>query len=211
MPASPTPRCRHSMPNWGFKSAYGGGRHGEINMVANYYKPGPASQHRRLLDVADDGTGRYYLQGNVMEGDDGVTRDNWSGVGGKRPDSCRQEKPFPFMPIATQEDAQQAYKAVVKAVGCSHRRDSYDTEIIRQMTRGEALYGRQGIIDTPAEAGGWPTLQQEPAPQDSDADGMPDEWEKAHNLNPNDAQDATIYSLNTDYTNLEVWINSLTP
>lgn len=26
--------------NWGFKAAYGGGRYGEINMVANYYKPG---------------------------------------------------------------------------------------------------------------------------------------------------------------------------
>ena len=38
--------------NWGFKAAYGGGHHGEINMVKNYYKPGPASQHHRLLDVA---------------------------------------------------------------------------------------------------------------------------------------------------------------
>ena len=47
--------------NWGFKTAYGGGHHGEINMVGNYYKPGPASQHHRLLDVAEDGTGRYYV------------------------------------------------------------------------------------------------------------------------------------------------------
>lgn len=56
--------------NWGFKSAYGGGRHGEINLVSNYYKPGPASEHHRLLDVAADGTGRYYVAGNVMVGDD---------------------------------------------------------------------------------------------------------------------------------------------
>ena len=28
--------------NWGFKTAYGGGHHAEINMVNNYYKPGPA-------------------------------------------------------------------------------------------------------------------------------------------------------------------------
>lgn len=55
--------------NWGFKAAYGGGHHGEINMVKNYYKPGPASQHHRLLDVAEDGTGRYYVADNVMAGD----------------------------------------------------------------------------------------------------------------------------------------------
>lgn len=54
--------------NWGFKTAYGGGHHAEINMVANYYKPGPASQHSRLLDVADDATGRYYVAANHIEG-----------------------------------------------------------------------------------------------------------------------------------------------
>lgn len=62
--------------NWGFKTAYGGGHHAEINMVNNYYKPGPASQHHRLLDVAEDGTGRYYVAGNVMEGNKAVTDNN---------------------------------------------------------------------------------------------------------------------------------------
>ena len=195
--------------NWGFKSAYGGGRHGEINMVANYYKPGPASQHHRLLDVADDGTGRYYLEANVMEGDDAVSRDNWSAVGGKKPDSCHADKPFAFMPI-TPHNAREAYEAVVASVGCSHRRDSYDREVIRQMTAGTATWGRNGIIDTPEEAGGWPVLQQAPAPQDTDGDGMPDAWEQAHGLNSDDATDGILCTLNPDYTNLEVWINSLT-
>ena len=53
--------------NWGFKAAYGGGRYGEINMVANYYKPGPGTQcPYKLLDVAEDGTGRYYISGNKL-------------------------------------------------------------------------------------------------------------------------------------------------
>lgn len=66
--------------NWGFKTAYGGGHHAEINIVNNYYKPGPASQHHRLLDVADDGTGRYYIAGNVMAGDNDVTQNNHNAV-----------------------------------------------------------------------------------------------------------------------------------
>ena len=62
--------------NWGFKTAYGGGHHAEINMVANYYKPGPASQHSRLLDVADDATGRYYVAANHIEGSPQATAAN---------------------------------------------------------------------------------------------------------------------------------------
>lgn len=38
---------------------------------------------------------------------------------------------------------------------------------------------------------------------------MPDEWEKANGLNPNDATDGAKYGLNSQYTNLEVYINSL--
>lgn len=195
--------------NWGFKSAYGGGRHGEINMVANYYKPGPASEHHRLLDVADDGTGRYYVEGNVMEGDEAVSRDNWSGVGGKgNPLDCRVYEPFPFAPINEQQP-EEAYRQVLRQTGCSHRRDSYDRSVVHQAERGEALYGRNGIIDTPEEAGGWPKLKSAKAPKDSDGDGMPDKWERQHGLNPHDSADSSAYTISNDYTNIEIYINSL--
>ena len=38
---------------------------------------------------------------------------------------------------------------------------------------------------------------------------MPDEWEKAHGLNPSDPADGAIYNLNPHYTNLEVYLNEL--
>ena len=44
---------------------------------------------------------------------------------------------------------------------------------------------------------------------DTDRDGMPDDWEKAHGLNPNDGSDAKNYNLSPDYTNLEIYLNSL--
>jgi DNA gyrase/topoisomerase IV subunit B len=45
--------------------------------------------------------------------------------------------------------------------------------------------------------------------QDADLDGMPDEWEIANGLNPNDASDSKNYNLNANYTNLEIYLNSL--
>lgn len=50
-----------------------------------------------------------------------------------------------------------------------------------------------------------------PADFDTDKDGIPDEWEKANGLNPNDANDALNGSLDKKgyYTNIEVYANSL--
>ncbi len=222
--------------NWGFKSAYGGGHHGEINMVNNYYKPGPASKHHRLLDVADDGTGRYYVSGNVMEGDDAVTGDNRLGVSdrpGRRyvpsgknsakirgisPDavptpgeertSCLVDTPFPFEPIEEDSPA-EAYRKVLTSVGCSMSRDAYDTEVLRQVKEGLGTFGNNGIINTPGDVGGWPVLKEGNILPDRDNDGMPDAWETAHGLNPDDASDASAYGIDKSFTNIEVYLNGL--
>ena len=45
---------------------------------------------------------------------------------------------------------------------------------------------------------------------DTDLDGMPDVWETAHGLNPNDAADGklcTLSALDAGYTNLEYYLN----
>jgi hypothetical protein len=38
---------------------------------------------------------------------------------------------------------------------------------------------------------------------------MPDEWEKKNKLNANDNTDCNKHSLDKNYTNIEVYINSL--
>ena len=47
-----------------------------------------------------------------------------------------------------------------------------------------------------------------PKPLDTDNDGMPDEWEKANGLDPNDATDAVKVAAN-GYLNIENYINSI--
>ena len=47
-------------------------------------------------------------------------------------------------------------------------------------------------------------------PPDTDHDGIPDDWEIAHGLNPNDPSDAAKKSTN-GYSNLELYLNSIKP
>ena len=196
--------------NWGFKTAYGGGHHAEINIVNNYYKPGPASLHHRLLDVAEDGTGRYYVAGNMMAGDDVVTRDNHSAVTDCVGEctSCLVDFPFPSEPIHEDTPA-VAYQRILESVGCSFSQDSYDREVLRQVREGIGTFGVNGIINSQEDVGGWPVLNAGKALIDSDGDGMPDIWESKHGLNPKSASDASVYTLDENYTNIEIYLNSL--
>lgn len=195
--------------NWGFKSAYGGGRYGEINMVNNYYKPGPGTENRsNLLDVSEDGTSRYYLSGNYVEGCETVSVQNRLGVGGPNPAEAVVDKPFPYEPIA-EDSPYRAYERVLVGVGCSHARDAYDRHILEQVADGTARWGNNGFIDTPDQVGGLPVLKRGIAQPDRDSDGMPDAWEIARGLNPDDPADSSGYQLDSNYTNIEIYLNSL--
>jgi hypothetical protein len=96
-------------------------------------------------------------------------------------------------------------------------RDSVDTRIVNEARTGTAHFGStyggggKGIIDTPADVGGWPELKSAPAPADVDGDGMPDAWERAHGLNPSDSSDGAADADRDGYTNLEDYLNSLAP
>ncbi|MFV0536672.1 MAG: hypothetical protein ACK5M3_04780 [Dysgonomonas sp.] len=191
--------------NWGFKSAYGGGQGGHVNFVANYYKPGAdTSSDKRawFLDPAEDGTGSYYLNGNIMEGSDLVTSDNWKGVGGKQ--HVHANEPFPFIAI-NQDTPLLAYKRILQGAGCSLHRDTYDEKVIEGIKNNNGI----GIIDSQTDVGGWPDLKQGIYPLDSDGDGIPDEWEIKNGLNPHSNADSREYKLSKEYTNVEVYLNSL--
>ena len=68
---------------------------------------------------------------------------------------------------------------------------------------------KDGVITDPRQMGGYPTYKDWTPRVDTDGDGMPDEWEKANGLNPNDASDANGDCNGDGYTNIEKYINAI--
>lgn len=211
--------------NWGFNSAYGG-EEGNQNVRLNYYKPGPATNSgvvKRILNpTQDSGTntsyGKFYVADNFVFGYPDATADNWGigvqGVSNTIKQQIKVDSPFPIAGVTTQSP-EEAYELVLKYAGAIFpKRDSVDLRIVEEVRTGTAKYGKtfggggKGIIDSQNEVGGWPVLNTYNVPVDSDHDGMPNDWEISHGLNPNDQNDRNI--VNSDgYTNLEVYLNSL--
>jgi len=209
--------------NWGFNSAYGG----ELwprNWINNYYKSGPATSKkvRRRIFLQKDPRGKMYAAGNFVWGHPAISADNWQGGMDFAPDgeateaTLRVNQPFVVAPVNTQP-AETAYELVLAQAGCSLFRDSVDRRIIEEIRTGTAKFGEtyggggKGIIDSQTAVGGWPELRSQPAPADSDHDGMPDDWERNHGLDLNNSADGASDADGNGYTNLEEYLNSLTP
>lgn len=199
--------------NWVFNSAYGG-EGGNYNIVDNYYKAGPATNKKvrnRILNPADTPYGKFYVNGNYVDGYTDITQDNWAG-GVHCADKTAAKRNEPVKVIApSQQTAVAAYAEVLEKAGASLHRDAVDERIIAAIRSGVTTTGKDGIIDSQKDVGGWPALNSLPAPLDSDEDGMPDDWETAWGLDKNNAADAVANTLDKRYTNIEVYLNSLLP
>lgn len=190
-----------------------------INVVANDYRPGPNATSRKPIAVKAENRGatKVFLAGNVFEGNPGYTADNFSAVdvdqwskgnylhlsvGEIRADAefdCGKARP-------RTQPAEEAYELVLRNAGASRRRDSADARLV-QGVRDRT----HRMINSQDEVGGWPPLATLSAPPDSDRDGMPDAWERARQLNPEDPADRNGDRDRDGYTNLEEYLNSLCP
>ncbi len=175
--------------------------------------------------------GHYYVAGNKNSKWDDVTNDNWKigvinqisdaaeyGWSKTTRDTIKADAAMPFA-LVTTHTADKAFEKVVAYAGASYHRDALDKIIADDVKNGTATFtganetDRPGIIDCQDEAktdgtNAWPKLTCTTAPVDTDGDGMPDAWETANGLNPNDATDGAKVASN-GYTNLENYINSL--
>lgn len=209
--------------NWGDNNVYGG-EGGVYNIVNNYYKYGPSTSKTVKFQVVnpynrvDIPFGKYYVDGNYVDGSPEVTNNNWLGVKlqskkAEDPLQVKLQNPFPVMEMKTQS-AKEAYQEVLQHAGASlPKRDTLDQRIIRDVkNRTGRLIDVQGGYPhgTPYSKTlkAWPALRSLPAPQDTDKDGMPDKWEKAHRLNPSNPNDAGTFTLDKNYSNIEVYINN---
>jgi hypothetical protein len=120
--------------------------------------------------------------------------------------------PFEGWPVY-QQTALEAYESVLAHAGATlPRRDAVDRRIVESVRTGKVSRGN-GIINDPREVGGYPdySFSPEEAPIDSDRDGMPDDWEKSHGLNAEQAADGNLDSDGDGYTNVEEYLNGTNP
>lgn len=240
---------------------YGGPGGGQINIVNNYYKTGPAATTNRITtaSVANSTSAkdhewcwtmfsRYYISGNQLNntanagwnyvnydsgsytfngehytpdpnhyyGDDVTYVKNAAGIDCV---SMVLTEPAPIGEITT-HTAAMAYDKVLQYAGASLYPDDVDTRYFDEAKNGIATYkgsvtGKAGRIDLVSDVNGYTEetfgTGSRPDGFDTDNDGMPDAWETANGLNPNDASDAKTYTLDSKgwYTNIEVYANSL--
>ncbi|KJD31092.1 pectin methylesterase [Tamlana nanhaiensis] len=196
--------------NWGENNIYGGEK-GTYNLVNNYFKSGPATTSSKLDRIVSPNKpyGKFYVNGNYVDGYPNITTNNWNGgVQCDNPLETKLNDPIFIEGNIETSDSKTAYKMVLKQAGASVARDKVDIRIIHAVEEGSASI-KNGIIDSQKDVGGWPELKSSEAKTDTDNDGIPDDWETQNNLNPS-ANDSNLNSLNADYTNIELYANSLT-
>lgn len=251
--------------NWAGNGCYGG-EGMNVNIVNNYYKPGPATPKNKYVNYRiagigvrtydychnEDGTtnvwypmmhkwGTFFVEGNVVKGNAEVTADNWTKGIYEQIDNSKCDNTFTdevkvamhrTTPLATgmvtTHSAEQAFDLVVGYAGCSKQRDIIDARIAEETRTGTATYigsvtenaaNQPGLIDLPDDvkpagaASAWPELGgNSVAPahlKDSDGDGIPDSWEIAYGLDKENPSDAAAYTLDSRYSNLEVYLHNL--
>lgn len=206
--------------NWGINTVYGG-EGGNYNIVNNYYKYGPntgSGVRYRICNPSNSATvpvGKWYVDGNYVDGSPTNTANNWAGVSAADPTAAMATVPLNHGYPVTTETAVSAFETVLLKAGCSlPNRDTLDQRIVNDVrNRSGRIIDVQGGFphgtDYALTVNAWPSLASATAPIDNDHDGMPDSYETANGLNPADAADRNGYAVN-GYTNLENYLNSLT-
>ncbi|RZK36888.1 MAG: polysaccharide lyase [Pedobacter sp.] len=153
--------------NWNNRSTDGGDYTALYNIINNYYKPGPVTSLKdpisyRILKPESGRSklpyvvfGRAYVEGNIIEGNPKVTKDNWDGgvqIEDKKGAlmsyemaqpyfaAMRAKKPFPMAEF-TLLPTMDAHKYVLTHVGANlPKRDPVDTRVIKQVQTGKIDY-----------------------------------------------------------------------
>lgn len=150
--------------------------------------------------------------------------------------NIRTNAPHPYAALPL-EPAAKAFKTVLAGAGATLPiRDAVDGRVIKTVRTGkptaqaapglaaslanpnfnEKLIAElvedvaKGIITHPDQVGGYPRYAGNPY-ADADGDGLPDAWEKKHNLNPSHPSDASQDSDGDGYSNVEEFLNGTDP
>lgn len=179
-----------------------------------------------------NGPSIWYIAGNVMEGRTSATADNWTAINNRTGYSISEmmatsliypSAEYTRLPASVIDDydkyrtptetAEQAYQHVIAKVGTINR-DVVERRVIEDVTTGSPKYkgnsaNKQGIIDSPDDADGWPVYAAATPVTDNDHDGMADDWELTNGFDPANPDDRNVIASAEGYTALEIYLNSL--
>lgn len=228
--------------DWGSNSSYGGEGYGAgkgtgINMVSNYYKPGPSSTDRKYFMDSygvysscstcnakniEDGYPLLYMSGNVHDKYSELSNDNTAGIYWHNGDGHTNygktsDKAFAVKDCyTTTHTAADALSMTCTYAGASLKRDKVDIRIADDVKNGKGK-----IIDDIAAVENlygysWPSYKatdEELAivAKDTDSDGIPDYYEKLFGLDPENAADGAAISIDKKkrYSNFELYLHYL--
>ncbi|WP_338839849.1 polysaccharide lyase [Flavobacterium ginsenosidimutans] len=156
--------------NWYNRSTDGGDYTANYNIINNFYKPGPVTDltqpiSYRILKPESGRSklpyvvfGRAYVDGNIINGNEKVTKDNWDGgiqLENKKGElmtydeakeyfaKMKAAKPFPMPWFRPFMKADEAYEFVLKNVGATLPiRDKVDERIVRTVKTGVPEYAK---------------------------------------------------------------------
>lgn len=156
--------------NWYNRSTDGGDYTANYNIINNFYKPGPVTDltqpiSYRILKPESGRSklpymvfGRAYVNGNVVNGNEKVTKDNWDGgiqLENKKGElmtydeakeyfsKMKVDKAFPMPWFNKFMTAEESYEFVLKNVGATLPiRDKVDERIVRTVKTGVPEYAK---------------------------------------------------------------------
>jgi len=215
----------------------------ECNFINNYYKVGPNTTNKKYFFSVENarsgatswGPSQWYLNGNIFDGVNELTEDNWKGVVGKSPydntDTLRVDSLIrPATPwwkwtedsiygrydfdcyayaVSEYQTAEHAFETVLDTVGCFPR-DHVELRLVRDTRNGTHTYNgcktkKKGIIDTEEDAEGFYDYPKVEAWIDTDLDGMPDVWETENGCDPQTPDNNVRHE--SGYTMLEMYLD----
>jgi pectate lyase len=202
--------------------------HGErakspVNLHKNYYRRGPQTEGR-LYPYALSPHMTYFVRDNYFE--DWGYQDHprhWKPANqpGGVPrwiqfnNNGGELKAPGQTPAIELVDAQAAYELVLSKAGCWPR-DRTTQRTIEEVRAKTGAWGRNAPLE-PTDAWFLEGLTPSQAPADTDGDGMPNDWEKKHGLDPNDRRDAATIvptgksaaDRHRGYSYIEFYLNEL--
>ncbi|MDR6341361.1 hypothetical protein HNQ91_004434 [Filimonas zeae] len=177
----------------------------ECNLIGNYFIYGPSSGSNSHITNTTPSF-NVYASDNWVDSDkdgvlDGTLLTNYKTA-------TVRSTPYNYPGVSNLLSAQAALTHIIANVGASKTRDAVDNLLINQLTS----YGTAGQIINTEDDNGIPgnvgTVANGTVAADSDQDGIPNAWETANGLNPNNAADRNNIGAG-GYTMLEIYINGL--